>query len=403
MMRRARGLTAGALVLASILIAARVGDAHKPITSPFTYNDDVFPILRERCGTCHVAGGVAPMSLMTYADAVPWGESMRAELIAGHMPPWPVGTSRDHFRNAGGISARELNVLLTWASGGTPPGDPAKTPPAVTLASEWPLGKPDLEVALDPVTLAADVSERMISFEVAAGAREARMIRAIDLLPGTASIVRSAHISIKGDGGANQNAIHRERLVSLWQPGEHPGVGDAAGFELPAGSHLEVLVRYKKTWQYERKEMHDQSRIGIYFAPSTVAPIGALTVTAKRIDGRSPATSPQPSAAAGSGAAVTSQDLHIVAAYPDPAMSRVRVSVAITRPDGSQADVIAFRAQPEWVRRYWLKNPLLVPKGSTFSLHVSPIDELEQPNGIPASSRSTDGEPSVTLNVVGMP
>ena len=27
----------------------RAGQAHKPITSPFTYNDDVFPILRRRC------------------------------------------------------------------------------------------------------------------------------------------------------------------------------------------------------------------------------------------------------------------------------------------------------------------------------------------------------------------
>ena len=42
------------------------GEAHKAITSKYTYNDDVFPILRDKCARCHVAGGVAPMSLMTY-------------------------------------------------------------------------------------------------------------------------------------------------------------------------------------------------------------------------------------------------------------------------------------------------------------------------------------------------
>ena len=63
-------------------------EAHKPITSKYTYNDDVFPILRDRCARCHVAGGVAPMSLMTYEEAFPWAESIRAELIANHMPPW---------------------------------------------------------------------------------------------------------------------------------------------------------------------------------------------------------------------------------------------------------------------------------------------------------------------------
>ena len=63
------------------------GEAHKPITSKYTYNDDVFPILKERCSRCHVQGGVAPMSLMTYEEAFPWGESIRAELVAAHMPP----------------------------------------------------------------------------------------------------------------------------------------------------------------------------------------------------------------------------------------------------------------------------------------------------------------------------
>src|SRR5438874_1051896 len=54
-----------ALVLTATALAVASIDAHKPITSPYTYNDDVFPIVRERCGQCHVQGGVAPMSLMT--------------------------------------------------------------------------------------------------------------------------------------------------------------------------------------------------------------------------------------------------------------------------------------------------------------------------------------------------
>ena len=35
-------------------------DAHKAITSKYSYNDDVFPILREKCGSCHTDGGPAP-------------------------------------------------------------------------------------------------------------------------------------------------------------------------------------------------------------------------------------------------------------------------------------------------------------------------------------------------------
>ena len=88
-----------ALVILTLVVAGGHPEAHKPITSPYTYNEDVFPIVRDRCGRCHVAGGVAPMSLMTAKDAVPWGESIRTELIAGHMPPWSVDAAPGRFKN----------------------------------------------------------------------------------------------------------------------------------------------------------------------------------------------------------------------------------------------------------------------------------------------------------------
>src|SRR5207302_10852787 len=34
-----------------------------------TYSKDVAPLLADRCGMCHHAGGSAPFSLLTYADA----------------------------------------------------------------------------------------------------------------------------------------------------------------------------------------------------------------------------------------------------------------------------------------------------------------------------------------------
>src|SRR5215510_12778743 len=108
---------ATALAMAALVLTTSRGEAHKPITSPYTYNEDVFPLLRDRCGRCHVAGGVAPMSLMTHADTVPWGESIKTELLAGSMPPLNVDTSAGRFRNVEGLTAREMNVLLTWVTG----------------------------------------------------------------------------------------------------------------------------------------------------------------------------------------------------------------------------------------------------------------------------------------------
>ena len=146
-MTRPAYLFASTAALVAALGSIR-GEAHKPITSPYTYNEDVFPILRDRCGRCHVPGGVAPMSLMTYKDAFPWGESIRTELIAGHMPPGGTDQAAGTFQNTRELSARELNILLVWLTGGNPMGNAEHTPPAVALQHDWPLGAPDLVVPM---------------------------------------------------------------------------------------------------------------------------------------------------------------------------------------------------------------------------------------------------------------
>ena len=149
MTKRLTHASLAATVLAiGLVVNTRPGSAHKPITSPYTYNEDVFPILRDRCGSCHVSGGVAPMSLMTHAEAVPWGESIRTEVLAGHMPPGTVDEAPARFRNAPGLTLREMNLLLTWVTGGTPIGSPDRNPKPMAREAAWPLGPPDLALPL---------------------------------------------------------------------------------------------------------------------------------------------------------------------------------------------------------------------------------------------------------------
>src|SRR6478752_2701943 len=90
------GRVAGACVVIALaivlffVVSTKQADAHTPVTSKYNYNRDVFPLLRDHCARCHVLGGPAPMSLMTYSAAMPWAQSIRDELAAGRMPPWPV-------------------------------------------------------------------------------------------------------------------------------------------------------------------------------------------------------------------------------------------------------------------------------------------------------------------------
>jgi hypothetical protein len=410
-MRRLARLSSAAVTLAAcVVLSSTHGEAHKPITSPYTFNEDVFPIVKERCGSCHYPGGVAPMSLMTHAEAVPWGESIRAELMAGHMPPWRIDSAPSRFRNVQGLSARELNVLLTWASGGTPPGDSGRAPAASTGGREWPLGAPDVEWRLpDEVTVPASVQEQVNEFVIPTGFGSARWIRAVDVLPGTPAVVRSATVSVgmgavaaTGDSEPptrnSQPDMSQdptiERLVALWLPGDHPIPLDAgAAFELPAGASLIVRVRYRKTWEYENRAVSDRSSVGLYFTDGSATPVEALTLAGQANAGETTTTV--------SGTIV--EPMRVVAIYPDPDFVDAAVQVMASRPDGSRDELIAFRPHAGWARRYWFREPIALPRGTRIEARVTPGEALLPPSALAAMPQSEPGRVRLTLNVLRGP
>lgn len=345
-MRRAWG---GVVVAAATLVAVMpVTEAHKPITSPFTYAADVLPIVRERCGQCHAPGGVAPMSLLTYNDAVPWGESMRVELTAGHMPPWSIDRGMARFRAPGNLSAREMNVLLTWATGGTPAGE--LTSERETAASPaWSMGPPDAVIDLPAFTLRAEEQEKTAEFILAAATGE-RLLRAIDLLPGTPAMVRSATVDI--DDAASVGVTRDEHVLALWVPGDQPTPFARGALRIPAGAALRVRMRYRKTWLYEGKELKDQSRVGLYFATPSATAVRAIALSPGR-------------------AVTLSNTIRVLAVYPDEKIRDASVAIAATRPGSARDELIAFHPRVGWTRRFWLREPLMLPRGTVLSVRIA--------------------------------
>lgn len=351
--------TAAAVVVVAALIGtwSSRSEAHKPITSPFTFSEDVLPIISTQCAACHAPGGVAPMSLLTHADAVPWAESIRVELMAGHMPPWGIESPTGRFRNLRPFSAREMNVLLTWASGGTPPGKP-DTNAAANLQQQWPLGEPDLTIALRQATIADEAQTLDEEFRIPIPARP---LRAVDLLPGTRAIVRRATISIRANTDARAAGITPERLIALWLPGDHPVALDPGmGFQVPTNAELVVRIHYQKTWQYERRTMIDRSSLGLYFADSGAADVQVIRAF-------TPDNSPS--------LTTVTEDVRALALYADPDMAAAHVTVMALRPDGSREELIAFRPRADWARRYWFREPILLPRGTRIQVTGAPGED----------------------------
>jgi hypothetical protein len=382
-MRPLVGLVAAA---AAALALGSESAAHKPITSPFTFNEDVFPIMRDRCAACHVPGGVAPMSLLTHPETVPWGESIRVELLSGHMPPWSIDSAPARFRNVRMLSAREMNVLLTWVSGGTPSGDPAKPPPPLEQESTWPLGMPDLVVPMpQDVTLTAEMQEHVTEFTVSLPAGSPRALRAVDLMPGTPAIVRSAVVSTTGAAGDDAGgAIAPERILAVWVPGDHQlPLDDGAAFVVPPDGRITVRVRYRKTWQHERATLTDRSRLGVYFAKEPASELRTVVVTPAGTTTREP--------------------LQAVAIYPEAGLTGVHVTVVATRPNGSREELIAFRPQAGWARRYWFAEPVALPAGTRLEVRVAPDSEELLPPGALPPQPADPSRVRLTLNVLAGP
>jgi hypothetical protein len=361
------------IVIALLLSPA---EAHKGITSKYNYTEHVFPILRDSCGSCHFAGGPAPMSLVDYMQAVPWAESIREQLVLQKMPPWYADPTGPAVKGGHKLPTRELDILLSWAAGGTPRAD-EKTfifgaPQGVTSPTyagppkHWNAGPPDQQIKMAAeYTLPAGTVEDEQTFTLPTGNEDAKWVSRVDLLPGDRSMVRDAIVSV-ADGP----------VLALWTAG-HQAIAapSGTGFLIPAGANLTLKIHYKKNWQDEQDAKVDRSTIGLYFTnpPLSGKSIQTLTIKPHDQSARSePVTFSTPLTAAA----------RIVALSPSVEQAYESIVIDAVPSSGKRVTLLKLRAaQPQWYRRYWLQDPIELPAGTTIEVTAtpSPPDDLAIP------------------------
>jgi mono/diheme cytochrome c family protein len=111
------------LILAGFCLLAAPGRAQNaPAASAPTWNQDVAPIVFNNCITCHRPGEVAPMSLLSYAEARPWAKGIKAKVVAREMPPWFADPRYGRFDNRRGLTETQIETIAAWADSGSPQG-----------------------------------------------------------------------------------------------------------------------------------------------------------------------------------------------------------------------------------------------------------------------------------------
>ncbi|MGH7225537.1 MAG: redoxin domain-containing protein, partial [Gemmataceae bacterium] len=105
-------------------VGCRIGRVVKPkADGRVTYAKHVSRILQKNCQQCHRPGQIGPMSLLSFADATAWSDTIREVVGDGRMPPWHADPRYGKFSNDRRLSQEDRETLLAWLDGGTPRGD----------------------------------------------------------------------------------------------------------------------------------------------------------------------------------------------------------------------------------------------------------------------------------------
>ena len=147
-----------------------------------TFSKDIAPIVFQRCATCHQPGGVAPFSLLTYADVKGRARLIATVVRSRQMPPWkPVG-GHVEYANERRLTDAEIELFGEWVEAGKPQGDPAKLPPMPDYPDGWALGEPDLVLTMEEgYEVPADGPDVYRSFVFPLDLPEDKWVKAVEL------------------------------------------------------------------------------------------------------------------------------------------------------------------------------------------------------------------------------
>lgn len=281
------------------------------------------------------------MSLLRYEGALPWANAIKLMVLERRMPPFLPDETVGSWRGARGLTAREVDVLVEWASGGTPrgagpdEGHEAPTPPE-------PPADLVLSASRDSV-LAAGEAERSecVVFPVRLSAD--RPLAAVELRPGNESIVRSAVISI-GD-----TCRESDWPVATWLPGD-------GAFEMPEGTaevlhrgaSLAARIQYRKPWRLQGQPARDRSRVALRFAEGREAPLAHVSLAAE----------------AGT---TFERAVRLVAVFPRGPRG-APLSLEASPPGKETERVLAIeRFDPDWQAKYVRAPALALPAGTRLT------------------------------------
>lgn len=391
--------------------------------SPVTYSHQIAPVLYAHCTACHHPGGAGPFSLLTYQDAKRWGAQIVTVTQSHYMPPWLPEPGYGDFADSRRLNDSDLALLKRWVSYGMPSGDLTAAPKPPAYASQWQLGTPDLVLEVpEPFITPPSGTDVFRNFVLPYPLKTTEYIRAMEILPGAASVVHHANVLIDRTGSYRrqhpnewQQGIPGMELVvdagSSFDPDSHflfwkpdsPVIIEPHGMEwrLDPGDDLILNMHLKPTGKPETI----QAKIGLYFSrtPPTSRPMLLQLENDAALD-----IPPGDHSFAVDDELTLPIDVRVLGIYPHAHYLGKDLKAWAILPNGEKISLIWIR---DWdIDRqsvYHYRAPVFLPKGSVVHMHyvydnsiANPRNPHSPPVRVRAGNRSEDEMGHLWLQVL---
>jgi hypothetical protein len=389
-MKRTSGLwlTAG-LLLAVIFLYQSSTNASDKASSSVTFSRDVASILHKNCASCHRAGEIAPMSLVTFKEVRPWAKSIREVVAERRMPPWLADPHYGEFANDSRLSQKDIDTIVTWVDGGAKEGDAKDLPPAPKFQPEgWKRGIPD---AVFPMTVEASVpADGVVAyrhFAVPTNFTEDKYVQFAEIKRGDPAVVHHVIVSVREPGqgplpaageinlgeranregeartaqrpqGQGGRGNTQDGMLVGWAPGMSPlSLRDGQAKLIKKGSVLIFQMHYTTNGQASK----DRTSVGLYFAKG---PVEKRVITTGAVARNLVIPPGEPNYESKSSFSF-SEDSHIVSFMPHMHVRGKDFQYKLVYPDGTSKILLSVpRYDFNWQLVYFMKEPVAAPKGS---------------------------------------
>lgn len=229
-----------------------------------SYANEIVPILKERCVSCHMEGGIAPFAMTNHQMVQGWSPMIREVLYTKRMPPGQIDNQYVHdFRDVAHITVEETQKLVQWIDNGAQNSD--GTDPLAEYKPEivkWAYGEPDLLYKIPAQQIPATGVQDYRNIAMPLNLEEDVWVKAIEFEAGDPTVLHHIIAFAYGPNGVNEFEILNQGIgLGAYAPGNEVNTyPEDAGFPLKAGGGLMLQLHYTTSG----RETVDESEIALY-------------------------------------------------------------------------------------------------------------------------------------------